>query len=150
MLTVLAQYAPSGLREATWAALASLKRTGGTWSTYRSRLSSKGFIRRDDDLWYCTDDGLDAVGVVPDRPQTTEEVVEMWRSKPGMAPAIRLVEATLACPNGIEKADLAEAVGLTAGAGTFTTYLSRAKTAGLLEVDGQAVRPSTALLDPLG
>lgn len=149
MLAVLAQHAPSGLREATWAALSSLKRSGGTWSTYRSRLTTRGLIRREGDLYFATDEGLDAAGVVPERPQTTEEVVEMWRSKPGMAPAVRLVEAALEYPDGIEKLELAEACGLTAGAGTFGTYLSRAKTAGLLEVEGSVVRPASALLDPL-
>ena len=69
----------------------------------------------------------------------------MWRSKPGMAPAIRLVEAALEHPEGIDRDELGILVGLEPSAGTFGAYLSRAKVAGLLEVDGRVVKPAEAL-----
>ncbi len=78
-------------------------------------------------------------------PQTTEEILEMWRRKPGMGPVMRLVEAALGCPEGIDRDELAIAVGLEASGGTFSTYLSRARTAGLLEGEGRTVRPARAL-----
>ena len=145
MLAVLAQHYPQGLREAQWALLSKLKRTGGTWSTYRSRLKGKGYTREEGGLFYATDAGIEAAGIVPEVPQTTGEVISMWRSKPGMGPAIRLVEAALEHPEGIDRDELGILVGLEPSAGTFSTYLSRARTAGLLEVEGRVVKPAEAL-----
>ncbi len=144
MLAVLAQHAPSGLREAQWAVLAKLKRSGGTWSTYKSRLRSRGYLNEVGGLYFATEAGVEAAGVVPEMPQTTAEVLEMWRRKPGMGPAIRLVEV-VDRPDGIDRDELAAACALTAGAGTFSSYLSRARTAGLLEVQGRIIRPADAL-----
>ena len=45
----------------------------------------------------------------------------------------------------LEKDALALACGLTPGAGTFGTYLSRARTAGLLEIRHGVVEASEAL-----
>ncbi len=62
-----------------------------------------------------------------------------------MGPAIRLVEVVVERPDGMDRDELAAACGLTAGAGTFGTYLSRARTARLLEVEGRIVRATHAL-----
>ena len=123
MLGVLAQHAPAGLREGQWAVLAKLKRSGGTWSTYKSRLRTRGHICQEGDLWCATETGIEAAGIVPEMPQTTEGILEMWRHKPGM----RLVEAALE-HGPLDLDELAIAVGLEATGGTFSTYLSRAKT----------------------
>ena len=48
-------------------------------------------------------------------------------------------------PSGIDRDELGHAVGLEPSAGTYGTYLSRARTAGLLEVEGRTVKPSDAL-----
>ena len=77
---------------------------------------------------------------MPRRPETAREVIELWRTKPGMGPAVRLVEIVIESPLGrIGAPELASDAGLTFGAGTFGAYLSRACTAGLLERDGGEV-----------
>ena len=60
-----------------------------------------------------------------------------------MAPAIRLVEVALQHPSGIDRDELGHAVGLEPSAGTFGSYLSRART--LLDVDSRTITPSAAL-----
>lgn len=133
MLEVLAQHFPTGLREGQWAALAGLKRSGGTWSTYKSRLRTAGHLRQDGALFYATDEGVAAAGVVPEKPTSVEEVIALWRSKPGMGPVMPIVNAVVWAPkHPVDRAELAEAVGLTASGGTFSTYLSRARTAELI------------------
>lgn len=131
MLATLAQMAPSGVTEAQWATLSGLKRTGGTWASYKSRLRVAGHIEEREGLFYATDAGLDAAGVVPAAPTSADEVLALWRSKPGMAPPVRLVEIVLQAGPMTTEA-LADEAGLTHGAGTFSGYLSRARTAGLL------------------
>jgi hypothetical protein len=44
VLRVLAQQHPARLAESQWAILSRMKRTGGTWQTYKSRLRSRGLI----------------------------------------------------------------------------------------------------------
>lgn len=145
MLEVLAQHFPTGLTEGQWAGLSGLKRSGGTWSTYRSRLNTAGFLRREGSLYFATEAGVEAAGVVPERPSTAEELIDLWRGKPGMAPVIPLVRAVVLGPMPrVSRAELAEAVGLTASGGTFSTYLSRAVTAHLLARDGDTIVPGDA------
>ncbi len=68
----------------------------------------------------------------------------MWRRKPGTESVMRFVEAALE-HGPLDRDELAIAVGLEATGGTFSTYISRAKTAGLLETEGRTVRPAGAL-----
>lgn len=143
MLAVLAQYAPNGLPEGQWAALAGLKRSGGTWGTYKSRLRTAGHLEERGGLFYATDHGVAAAGVVSELPSTAEEVIALWSTKTGMGPVIRLVQAVLDVGGEMQRTDLAEVVSLAEGAGTFGTYLSRARTAGLLATQG-----ATVLLGP--
>lgn len=145
MLSVLAQHFPTGLREGQWAALAGLKRSGGTWSTYKSRLRTAGHLREEGGLYFATEAGVEAAGVVPERPQTVEEVLALWQSKPGMAPVMPLVNAVVWAPSyPVNRSDLADAVGLTASGGTFSTYLSRARTAQLIADRGGGLVPGEA------
>lgn len=145
MLRILAQYAPAGLPEGQWAALAGLKRSGGTCGTYVSRLRTRGLLERRGDLFYATDAGVSAAGEVQGLPTTAEELIDLWRGKTGMRPVIPLVEAVVwSSSASLTRAELAEACGLTASGGTFSTYLSRARTAGLLADSGDALVPGPA------
>jgi hypothetical protein len=48
ILRVLAQQHPARLAESQWAILSRMKRTGGTWQTYKSRLRSRGQLSRNE------------------------------------------------------------------------------------------------------
>lgn len=144
MLEVLASRSPAGFTIAQWATLAGLKRTGGTWSTYLSRLRTAGFVAREGDLWRATYEGIAEIGDVPPAPTTPDEVLEMWKARLGGG-AARMLDAIVAEPDGITREKLAEAVRITRSGGTFGTYLSRIRSNGLIEEDGDTIRPSSVL-----
>ena len=79
MLGVLAQRSPIKLTIAQWATLSQLKRTGGTWSTYLSKLKTAGLVEKSGELWTATPAGIAAAGAVPAAPTSTEELVAMWK-----------------------------------------------------------------------
>src|SRR5581483_1548417 len=104
-LAVLARAYPGGLTEAQWATLAGLKRTGGTWSTYRSRLRTAGLIEADGALWRATPLGLAAAGDTPPAAETPEERLAMWRRAVGAAGKLLDILAD-AHPNAMTRAEL--------------------------------------------
>jgi hypothetical protein len=148
MLAILAQHYPSGVTIGQWAALAALKRSGGTWSTYLSRLRTRGHVEERGGLWYATDAGVESAGVVPEQPSTPEEVLAMWEQKPGMGQPVRIVRSLLEHGGEMERDALAIACDLEASGGTYSTYLSRARTAGLITTDDGLVRAAETLLRP--
>ncbi|MBA1141713.1 ATP-binding protein [Mesorhizobium neociceri] len=132
-LALLAAAYPAGYTEAQWASLAGFKRTGGTWSTYKSRLRTKGAVEQRGDLWFATEDGVDALGGdIPAMPRTPEERLAMWKSKvAGIGPMLDALRNRY--PDQTGRADLAFQLGLAPGGGTFGTYLSRARSNGLID-----------------
>lgn len=51
-----------------------------------------------------------------------------------------MIDALIAAhPRGMDRADLADRVGMTATGGTFQTYLSRLKSNGVIEVAGRKI-----------
>lgn len=144
-LAVLAGVYPAGMTEAAWAVAAGLRRTGGTWSTYVSRLRSSGRIVKDGELFFATEDAVAEVGDVPVMPPPGPELVEFWAGRiAAVGPMLRQLAS--AWPHWVSRDDLAEALGLTASGGTFSTYLSRLRSPGLIEVDGPKVRATASLM----
>jgi hypothetical protein len=134
MVQVLASRSPARFTEAQWATLAGLKRTGGTWATYRSRLVGAGLVERVGGLWGATPEAVARYGDACPAPRSPAELRSDWGSKLGSGPA-RMLEI-LAVHRPLSKTELAEAAGLTANAGTFSTYLSRLRSNGLVVIEG--------------
>ncbi len=132
-LALLAAAYPAGYTEAQWASLAGFKRTGGTWSTYKSRLRTKGAVEQRGDLWFATAAGVDAIGGdIPEMPRHPEDLLAMWKSKlSGVGPMLDALRNHY--PQPISRADLAFRLGLAPGGGTFGTYLSRVRSNDLIE-----------------
>lgn len=132
-LALLAAAYPAGYTEAQWASLAGFKRTGGTWSTYKSRLRSKAAVEQRGNLWFATQAGIDAIGVdIPDMPRTPGERLAMWKAKvAGVGPMLDFLFSYYPAPASREF--IASNLGMAAGGGTFGTYLSRLRSNGLLE-----------------
>ncbi|TPN34740.1 MULTISPECIES: hypothetical protein [unclassified Mesorhizobium] len=132
-LALLAAAYPAGYTEAQWASLAGFKRTGGTWSTYKSRLRTKAAIEQRGDLWFATQAGVDAIGGdVPTMPRTPDERLAMWKGKiAGVGPMLDALRNHY--PHLISRTDLAFRLGLAPGGGTFGTYLSRVRSNDLIE-----------------
>jgi uncharacterized protein len=146
MIQVLADRAPAKFTEAQWATLAKLKRTGGTWSTYKSRLLTNGYVEKHGDLWSATEAGIAEFGDAGRAPQSADEIREQWKSRLGTGPA-RMIDALVNANGALDRSDLAEVCELTAGAGTFSTYLSRLRSNGLVTVSGSTVELSDLLQD---
>jgi hypothetical protein len=148
ILKVLAQRHPARLSDAQWATLAGMKRTGGTWSTYKSRLRTAGHIEQGGDkLFAVTRAGLRAADHVPAAPASAADVIAMWKRALGDGPS-RMLDALIAShPQPMDRANLADRVRMTATGGTFSTYLSRLKTNGLVDVIGRRVKVSPTLMD---
>lgn len=138
ILKVLAQRHPARFTGRQWATLAGMKPTTGTWSQYRSRLRVAGYLDESDGLVSATTAGLKAADVVPVQAQTPLEVREMWKHSLGGGPA-RMIDALYRHRNsGLDRKALAAEIGISASTGTFSQYLSRLRSNGLIsESDGK-------------
>ena len=137
ILRVLALRHPAKLTEAQWATLAGMKRTGGTWGTYKSRLRVAGHIMQDGPLYGVTPAALAMLGTDVPAPQTRAETLAMWSEAVGGG-AGRMLE-TIAAAGSLTRAALADKTGMTESGGTFGTYLSRLKRNGLIETEGKTI-----------
>lgn len=145
-LAVLVGFAPAGLTEASWATVAGFKRTGGTWKTYRSRLSSAGMIEPRGDKWFATDLGAAAVGEGIERPPAPgPELVAFWADRvPGAGRMLKRLGQLY--PAALTRDALAAELGMSPDGGSFKTYLSRLRGNGLLEEKGKRIRVAPALM----
>jgi len=145
-LAALVAVYPAGMTEAQWAVAAGLKRKGGTWSTYLSRLRTAGCIEKQGEEYLATETGVAAIGdAVQPLPPPGPELVKFWKSKlAGVGPMLDVLAGRY--PDAITREELAAQIDLAAGGGTFGTYLSRLRSPGLIEVDGSNVRCSPSLM----
>ena len=133
MLQAAAMYHPEPITRMRMATLAALAHKGGTFTTYLGRLRSEGLIEDAGHRAYiATDAGLEEAGDVESLPTDPHELVAMWCGivKGGAGRMLQVLAD--AYPEEISRQDLAEQSELTANAGTFTTYLGRLKSNGLI------------------
>jgi len=101
-------------------------------------------IESRDGLLYATEIGTRQLKYIPPLPRTTDEVLNLWKPKLGRSPS-RILDAVISAYRPLAKAELAEVVGLRVS-GTFNTYLSSLRTAGLIKSeDGKIVPDREAL-----
>jgi len=147
-LGVLAGVYPSGMTEAQWAVGAGLKRTGGTWAAYVSRLRAAGRIEECGDLFYATEQGIaDLGGQITQLPPPGPELVAYWSQRiSGVGPMLRTLADRY--PEWVSRDELAGALNLAASGGTFNAYLSRLRSPGLIE-DGadKQIRAAASLME---
>lgn len=145
LLDTMAAHYPAVLTRAQIGTLAHLKHTGGTFSTYWGTLKRAGYIEERDGEAWITDAGLARADVEPANPQTTEEILDMWRGSLKKGARNMLDELVDAYPDSLTRTELGEAVELEPSAGTFSTYLGTLRRNGLVDVDGQNVNASDTL-----
>jgi hypothetical protein len=146
-LAALASVYPAGMTEGQWRVAAGFKNSG-TWSTYRGRLSDAGRIERRGDLWFVTEKGLADLGdSVPTMPPPGRALVEFWVSKiSGVGPMLRRLAEIY--PQWTTREQLAADVGLVHTSGTYSTYLGRLRSPGLIEVTrDKQLRASPMLME---
>lgn len=148
MLACLVQWYPSGRTESQVAAQVKMKKTGGTWSAYKSDLRSGGYFEvRGDSLWYATEEGRAYIGNdALDLPSTTDEVVQLWGDKLRLGARNMLDVLVNHKGHPMSKEELGQAVEMEATGGTFSAYLSDLKQAGLIIVDRDGVRANRETL----
>ncbi len=139
MLQVLASRYPMTFTKSQLALLANLSPKSGTYGTYLSLLRSQGLIEVGAEI-SITEEGLNYIGTDKPRPQSQEEVLDMWRNNL-TGGARRMFDILVdAYPGQIDKAELGERTDMSYNSGTFGTYLSLLRRNGLVEVTGPYVK----------
>lgn len=145
MLDVLCRWYPAKLTKAQLATLSKLRVTSGTFGDYFGTLRRANFITEDLDGVQASDLGIEVNGGAKANPQTTEEVLNMWRTCL-RAGERRLLDVLIEVyPGGISRDELSVRAGLTANAGTFGDYLGTLRRNGLAEANGGQVRAGEVL-----
>lgn len=142
MLVALAQR-PQGLTRKQLGVRAGLSSSSGTFTTYMGRLRTNGWVSGSDPITI-TGAGITALGAYTPLPEG-QELLKYWLNDLGGGAARMLRVLADVYPHALSREELGERAGLSAGSGTFTTYLGKLRTLELIE--GRAeLRASTELL----
>jgi len=146
LVEVLVNCRPARFTKPQWGSLANLKHTSGTFSTYLSKLRTAGLVSEENGLFAPTPEAVAWIGDNITPPQNNGEVVEMWCNALGGTPAkmIRVLRGEF--PDDISREEMGEQIGVSPTSGTFSTYLSKLRSNGLVEVNGQNLRAGDPLL----
>lgn len=145
MLAILAQWHPDPKTRDELGALAGFSPSGGTFGEYLSKLRTGALVHENGNGLSITDDGLMLVGTIPDRPDSTEELVGMWKSKFKAGIGRMLDVLVEAHPHEMKREELGERSGFAASGGTFGEYLSALRRARLIEESGGQVKAAESL-----
>lgn len=146
MLETLVRRYPLRVTRAQLGTLAGFTPSGGTFGTYFGTLKRAGFIEENSGEIQVTQAGLDYLGYnTPPAPQTTEEILTMWREALRAGERKMLDELVAVYPDSLSREELGTRAGFTVSGGTFGTYLGTLRRNGLVEVDSDQVRASPTL-----
>lgn len=147
MLEVLGSRHPMTFTRSQLATLSKMSPRSGTFGTYMSLLKSNGLIAQDSGggIISLTSAGLSYLGDTPLQPQTTEEVLDMWRNNL-TGGARRMFDALVGYyPASITREELGQAAEISPTSGTFGTYISMLAGNGLIERNNQQIKAADAL-----
>jgi len=150
MLQVLVSRYPMKLTKPQLATFSKLSPRSGTFGTYFSKLKSFAYIVVEGKLISASEEGIEYIGEAPNPPQTSEEVIEMWRNnlKGG---ARRMFDVLVEnYPEFMDKELVGTLTDLSSNSGTFGTYLSMLKSNGLVEVTNGDIKASDNLFLTMG
>lgn len=145
MLQVLATRYPMTFTKSQLALMAKMSPRSGSYGTYLSRLRSAGYLAEADGQIGISDTGLEFVGVTPTEPQTQAEVLAMWSSNLNGGARRMFDYLVQEHPRSVSRQELGDAVEMSAGSGSFGTYLSRLKSNGLIKVSDGNIKASNDL-----
>jgi len=145
MLEVLARGYPVKRTPAQLGTLSGFTPSGGTFQQYLRTLKKAGYVVEKDSWLELTADGVAAAGGTPPAPQTTDEVLAMWRDALRAGERAMLDTLVQLHPDSTSKGALGAQTGFTASGGTFQQYLRTLVKNGLAEADGDQVRAGEAL-----
>lgn len=146
MLEVLASGYPTKRTISQLSTLAGFTMSGGTFQQYLRHLKNDGYVAVRGHEIELTQAGLAVVGAAAPSPQSTEEVLEMWRRVLRAGERKMLDELVKVYPDSMSRGGLGGMTGFTASGGTFQQYLRTLIRNGLVEpLDGDQVRASGTL-----
>lgn len=149
ILTVLAQFHPGSRTRSQLGTLAGYAPRGGTFMNYFGRLRKAGLIREGIvGEVMITEEGLANFGnAVPESPQSTDELLAMWRGKL-IAGERKMLDALVErYPESMSRDDLGEQTGYASRGGTFMNYLGTLRRNQLAVVEGDQVKACDALFE---
>jgi ABC-type dipeptide/oligopeptide/nickel transport system ATPase component len=143
MLAELAGVYPKGLTQRELATRSLLSHGGSTYRTYKSQLSTRGFIEKDagGDM-AATQAGVDAVRGM--KPVGHGELVALWGQKIDLG-ARKMLNALLEAGGPLTPKQLAAAASVGVGGSTYRTYKSQLTSTGLAEKRGEGLVAGHAL-----
>lgn len=145
MLKVLVSRYPIKLTKSQLATFSKLSPRSGTFGTYLSSLKSRNLITVEGDLLQASQEGINFIGESPNPPQTSEEVIQMWKENLSGG-ARRMFDFLIeSYPNIVSKEQLGEAVGMISSSGSFGTYLSILRSNGIAETTRDGVKASDTI-----
>lgn len=134
MLVALAQH-QEGCSRARLAIFAGLSPNSGSFSTYLSRLKAHGWIVSENHFHRITTLGLKELGDYEPLP-TGDALFNYWLREVGEnggeGRILKALRGDACPPDGYLREQLAHATLLSANSGSFSTYLSRLRTRGLI------------------
>lgn len=132
MLRALAARHPTPLTEQQVAVLAGMSRKGGTYRTYRGKLTGGGLVVKDGDFLRITEAGLKTAGPVS-RPTSARDLLAVWRACFNGKARDLLEHMAANGDRAISKADALTSIGLDPAGGTARTYWGQLSGCGLIE-----------------
>lgn len=143
-LMTLVRHYPAKFTETEWRTLTGMRSKSGTWTKYKGLLNQAGYITKEDGRFMATSAGVTAIGGSVERPQTSQETIEMWRAAIG--PARKFLDILTECyPVTMNKDDLVEATGMSLKSGTVTKYFGQLNGNNLIEKIDGSYRASPSL-----
>ena len=79
MVQQLTRVYPTGLTEPQLSVLAKVKRSGGSFGTYLSRIRTAGLAMREGEFWILTEAAAEKLDVAHQVPQSRDETIALWR-----------------------------------------------------------------------
>lgn len=127
------------------AVLSGFAASGGTFSTYITELKRIGWVVETSKGLEITDLGLNNAGQIDELPTDTNELITMWASKfrEGAGKMLKVIADRY--PDSITREELGEATGFTHTGGTFSTYITELKKAGLVEESAKELKATKEL-----
>lgn len=132
IINTLVVHHPDFMTKAKLGFLAKVSPKSGTFSTYLSKIRIEDLINESDGLIQATDLAVHFYGSTA-QPMSRDEMFSFYRSKLPEGARRMLDELDSLNGNAIDKKTLGENASVSPKSGTFSTYLSKLRTLGLLD-----------------
>ncbi|MFL6311615.1 MAG: hypothetical protein ACJ71W_05875 [Terriglobales bacterium] len=141
MILTIMQWRERGITRQQLASMTGIKSRGSSMRTYLTTLRRHNYLVEKNGLLFPSDQALqDFADVHSEGPQTTAEVVEIWKPRIGATPA-KILDMLVDRQGGpLSREEVAGALEIDPAGSSMRTYLTTLRRAGLMvDVDGKAI-----------